>query len=174
MSRLPVPHKTPMLERGEDWRANAVCATSPRSWDTDHGINPGAVTGCQTCPALNDCRTWVLGPGFEGTQGQGVIAGMTPHERHEIVTRAQREACKECGKPIADKTPTMLTHADCRKAWQKRRYAEKQRYGGVTCLDCGTITTNRNYCPACTTARKKASQKRRNTRNRQAYERAKK
>jgi hypothetical protein len=55
----------------ERWALSAACAVDPQSTDprTDAAARE-ALTRCQTCPVLAECRTWLDGePEFEGIAG---------------------------------------------------------------------------------------------------------
>ena len=76
------------------WWAAAACRWAPRdiTWfpgrDPDLTMTTAAKAVCETCPALDACRTWALG---QGSLLYGIWGGLTEKER-EVVRRRRHQA----------------------------------------------------------------------------------
>ena len=79
------------------WVAKAVCRgrsewemseNAMRSRNTRKHANTGiAIAGCNVCPSLAECRTWVMSYRLDPCAFH-VVAGMTPRQRNEERERA--------------------------------------------------------------------------------------
>lgn len=87
-TRIARPH-TPIIDRPETWRDQALCAEVDRDWFfPEKGDNWGSAKRiCALCPVKAEC----LEDALENNEEWGIWGGTTDHERREIKAR-RREA----------------------------------------------------------------------------------
>lgn len=118
---------TPLMEkldlRGEDWRAQALCAQSDPElfFPGSNGSVKPALRICHDCPVMAECRAW--GDATE-TRGKvhGILGGETDHQRIKRRTDRDTLICRDCDRPMRP-TGVRLSEAPgtVQLRWKKER-----------------------------------------------------